>query len=207
VSQGLSDSQDEVTDEYLRSYNQLGTMLREGRSFSGNERNCCFLNMGAAPAAEGRFANISAVSGLDYPDDGRAVALVDWDQDGRLDMWISNRNAPRLRLMHNEVPSSNHFLALRLEGNGKTTSRDAIGARVEVVLGGARVQSPESKASESNESGPRHAPIASGHPPLIKTLRAGEGFLAQSSKWLHFGLGAAGVVEREAVARAGERAA
>ncbi|MCH8839246.1 MAG: tetratricopeptide repeat protein [Planctomycetes bacterium] len=174
-------------------------MMREGRSFSGNERNCCFLNMGAAPAAEGRFANISAVSGLDYPDDGRAVALVDWDHDGRLDIWISNRNAPRLRLMRNEVPRGNHFLALRLEGNGITTNRDAIGARVEVVLGGARVQSPESKASESNESGPRHAPIASGHPPLIKTLRAGEGFLAQSSKWLHFGLGAADVVDKVTV--------
>ena len=74
-------------------------MMKGGRSFSANERNCCFLNMGAAPAAAGRFANISAVSGLDYPDDGRAVALVDWDQDGDLDMWISNRNAPRLRLM------------------------------------------------------------------------------------------------------------
>ena len=132
--------------------------------------------MGAAPAAEGRFANISAVSGLDYPDDGRAVALVDWDHDGHLDMWISNRNAPRLRLMRNEVPRGNHFLAMRLEGNGKNTSRDAIGARVEVVLGDS-----------------------SGHPPLIKTLRAGEGFLAQSSKWLHFGLGAADVVDKVTV--------
>ncbi len=89
-------------------------MMSGGRSFSGNERNCCFLNMGAVPAAEDRFANISAVSGLDYPDDGRAVALVDWDHDGHLDMWISNRNAPRLRLMRNEVPRGNHFLALRL---------------------------------------------------------------------------------------------
>ena len=182
-----------------RASGALSRMMGEGRSFSGNERNCCFLNMGAAPAAEGRFANISAVSGLDYPDDGRAVALVDWDHDGHLDMWISNRNAPRLRLMRNEVPRGNHFLALRLEGKGITTSRDAIGARLEVVLGGARVQRPESKASESTESGPRHTQIASGHPPLIKTLRAGEGFLAQSSKWLHFGLGAADVIDKVTV--------
>ena len=160
-------------------------MMREGRSFSGHERNCCFLNTGAAAAAGGRFANISAVSGLDYPDDGRAVALVDWDHDGDLDVWISNRNAPRLRLMRNDVPQGNHFLALRLVGNGKTTSRDAIGARVEVVL-----------ANPKSEIG---VPAPVGHPKSIKTLRAGEGFLAQSSKWLHFGLGAVDFIEKVTV--------
>ena len=158
---------------------ELYRMISEGRSFSGNERNCCFLNPGAAPAAGGRFANISAVSGLDFPDDGRAVALVDWDHDGDLDLWISNRNAPRLRLMRNDVPRNNHFLALQLEGDGKTTNRDAVGARVEVVLGESRTESGDNDSR-----------------PLIKTLRAGEGFLAQSSKWLHFGLGAADVIEK-----------
>lgn len=144
-------------------------MMFTGRSFSGRERNCFFLNMGGTPAAQGRFANTSAVSGLDFPDDGRAVALVDWDHDGDLDMWISNRNAPRLRLMRNELPAGNHFLMLRLQGNGKTTNRDAIGARVEVLYADTTSKNP--------------------HPKSIKTLRAGEGFLAQSSKWLHFGLG------------------
>ena len=157
-------------------------MIVEGRSFSGNERNCFFLNTGAAAAAEGRFANISAVSGLDYPDDARAVALVDWDHDGDQDMWISNRNAPRLRLMRNEAPRTNHFLALRLEGTGKTTSRDAIGARVEVVLA-----NPPPATGE---------PAGGAQPRSVQTLRAGEGFLAQSSKWLHFGLGAAGAVDQ-----------
>jgi tetratricopeptide (TPR) repeat protein len=70
---------------------------------------------------------------------------------------------------------------------------------VEVVLGGDHVQSPESKASESTEPGPQHAPTTGGHPPLIKTLRAGEGFLAQSSKWLHFGLGAADLIDKVTV--------
>ncbi len=95
-----------------------------------------FPQHGSSTSAGGRFANISAVSGLDFPDDGRAVALVDWDHDGDLDMWLSNRNAPRLRLMRNDTPTGNHYLALRLVGNGTTTNRDAIGARVEVVLGG-----------------------------------------------------------------------
>ena len=37
---------------------------------------------------------------------------------------------------------------------------------------------------------------ASANPPkLVKTLRAGEGFLSQNSKWLHFGLGDAEKVQ------------
>ena len=142
-------------------------MMREGRSFSGREKNCLFINTGGSPLANGRFADVSSVSGLDFPDDGRAIAMVDWDQDGDLDMWISNRSAPRLRLMRNEDASENHFLMFRLEGNGKTTNRDGIGARVEILLG------------EDSSKVVR----------LIRTLRGGEGFLAQSSKWLHFGLG------------------
>ena len=138
----------------------LDRMIDEGRSFSGNERNCCFLNTGT-----GRFATISRVSGLDSLDDSRAVALVDWDQDGDVDMWVSNRNAPRLRLLRNDSTKNQHYLALRLQGRSPGTNRDAIGARVELLSG----------ELESR--------------PLVRTLRAGEGFLSQSSKSLHFGLG------------------
>ena len=143
-------------------------MFNEGRSFSGHERNCCYLNPGKSTAARGRFANISAASGLDYPDDARAITLLDWDQDGDLDVWASNRNAPRLRLLRNEIPKSGHFVSLQLVGNGTTTNRDAIGARVEVIL-----------SASAPEDSPRS----------ITTLRAGEGFLSQNSKSLHFGLG------------------
>lgn len=140
-------------------------MLREGRSFSGRERNCFFLNTLGSEESQGRMANISATSGFDFPDDGRAVAVVDWDQDGHLDLWVSNRNAPRLRLVLNTGTSGNHFLALRLVGDGKRSNRDAVGARVTVV-------------TEDPHAGP-----------LVRTVRAGEGFMAQSSRWLHFGLG------------------
>ena len=155
-------------------------MLRQGRSWSGRERNCCFLNTGNLPAAASRFANVSASSGLDFPDDGRAVAVTDWDHDGDLDLWISNRTAPRLRLMMNNSPAKNNWVSLRLVGNGTTTSRDAIGARVEVI-----VNTPHSEFSGTREV-----------PRSIKTLRAGEGFVAQSSKWLHFGLGAADELDK-----------
>ena len=106
-------------------------MLDQGRSFSSHEKDCCFLNTGGD-----RFATISATSGFEFPDDGRALVFVDWDQDGYPDAWMTNRNAPRLRFLHNRHPHTNGFLALRLEGNGTTTNRDAIGARVEVFVRG-----------------------------------------------------------------------
>jgi tetratricopeptide (TPR) repeat protein len=155
----------------LQARNELFRMIMEGRSFSGRERNCCFLNTGG-----GRFATISALSGLDFPDDGRCIALTDWDRDGDQDLWISNRNAPRLRFMQNNADVPHHFVALQLVGNGTSTNRDAIGARVEIVL----------RRSESTASDAIGAPSR-----LVQTLRAGEGFLSQSSKWMHFGLGTA----------------
>ena len=102
-------------------------LIREGRALSGRERNCCFLN-----TREERFADISAASGLDVADDGRSVAVVDWDHDGDLDLWINNRSGPQVRFFRNDVATDHHFLAVRLEG--RTSNRDAIGARVEVIL-------------------------------------------------------------------------
>ncbi len=145
------------------------SFIQQCKSFSGRERNCCFLNVGGR-----RFANISAVSGLDFDDDGRAIGIVDWDFDGDLDVWMVNRSGPQIRYLRNDLPpeASGQFLALKLQGT--TCNRDAIGARVEVHLKDQAV-------------------------PLLKTLRAGEGFLSQSSKWLHFGLGATGQVARVVV--------
>ena len=143
-------------------------MIFGGRSFSGHERHCVFLNLGKTKP--GTFSTASAVSGLDFDDDGRAIGLVDWDLDGDQDVWISNRNAPRLRFLRNDAVTNNHFLIVELTGRAETTNRDAIGARVEV-----------------------HLPNAS---PLIQSLRAGEGFLGQSSKRIHFGLGACTTIDK-----------
>ncbi|MCA9263919.1 MAG: ASPIC/UnbV domain-containing protein, partial [Planctomycetales bacterium] len=116
------------------------------------------------------FADVSAVSALDYADDSRAVALVDWNWDGRMDMWVANRTAPRVRLLVNRTRNDHHFVALRLQGT--TCNRDAIGARVELFV--------------KNDD----------HPRRIKTLHAGDGYLSQSSKWLLFGLGSDTEIER-----------
>jgi hypothetical protein len=126
------------------------SLIREGWSFSGRERDQCFLNLGSFP-----FATCSAVAGLDLIDDGRASAVVDWDHDGRLDLWVSARTSPAIRFLHNQGPDCGHHLSLRLIG--RRCNRDAIGARGEVYFGGDQ---PTRR---------------------IKTLHAGDGFLAQSS--------------------------
>ncbi|MCA9168109.1 MAG: VCBS repeat-containing protein, partial [Planctomycetales bacterium] len=85
----------------------LHNLIRAGRSFSGHERNVCFLNTGTP-----RFADVSAISNLDLADDGRGLAITDWDQDGDLDVWAANRNGPQVRFLRNEVPTSHHYVAL-----------------------------------------------------------------------------------------------
>jgi Tfp pilus assembly protein PilF/peroxiredoxin len=168
-----SDKTSDVSDGSLND--QFRTMLRQGRPFSGNERNCVFLNTIGSKNSSGRFANISAVSGLDFPDDGRAIAHVDWDEDGDLDLWITNRNAPRLRLLRNDAHSPNHFLQIGLTGNGRDTNRNAIGARVTVFL------KPNQGAFPTE---------------LAQTLYGGDSFISQGTRWLHFGLGPNAEIDR-----------
>ena len=105
--------------------NALGDIMNHGGSLSGKEKHCVFLNTGNDARAEKKFACVSAVSGLNLPDDGRGVIVTDWDGDGDQDLWISNRNAPRIRYLRNNSDTTNNFIALQPVGNGKNTNRDA----------------------------------------------------------------------------------
>ena len=157
-------------EDYEAGWSAVHRLIRRGFSWSGHERNVALLGM-QAPAEGGvpRFADVSAVTGFDHADDGRCAARVDWDFDGDLDLVLSARTGPRARVLLNELPAGNGWLALHLRGAGQNTG--AIGAVAEVELeGGARDL-------------------------LVATRRAGEGYLAQSSAWLHFGLGAGRVRE------------
>ncbi|RMH04419.1 MAG: hypothetical protein D6702_03270 [Planctomycetota bacterium] len=148
----------EAPEEYKHAWASIQHMVFfEGMSWSGRESNRLFLNLGGL-----RFADVSSVSTIDFTGDGRAAAVVDWDDDGRLDLVLKNRTAPRLQLLRNLNPAAGHWVAFDLEGT--RGNRDAIGAKVTVAAGGRR---------------------------RSRTLHAGEGYLAQSSKRLHFGLGAA----------------
>ena len=151
---------------YRQGWKALNRLLHEDRSFSGNERNCAFLNCRGTG-----FADISSASGFDFPDDSRAVTAVDWDFDGDLDLWMTARTAPRLRFLRNDLATNADWVAVKLSGNGETTNRDAVGARVQLYLKNQQV-------------------------PLIRSVRAGDAFLSQSSGWLHFGLGPNASIEK-----------
>ena len=172
-------------------------MTKQGRSLSGHERHCCYLNLNGSDMAEGRFANVSAVSGLDLDDDGRGLAFVDWDRDGDQDLLISNRNAPRIRFMRNDSINENHFVAVRLIGNGTTTNRDAIGARVEVIF--QKENAPEKNLNPDRDEPSGTAMDVNLPKPLVKTLRAGEGYVSQNSRWIHFGLGKSTKIQKVVV--------
>lgn len=168
MSQSPLDSQNLSTlQSYRQGWKALNRLLHENKSFSGRETNNAFLNCGDG----GRFADVSTAIGWDFADDARAIGLIDYDQDGDLDLFVSNRTAPRVRLLKNNLESDSSFLSLHLTGTAKTTPRDAIGARVAIHLKGQTA-------------------------PLLRTLHAGQSFLSQSSRWLHFGLGENAFIEK-----------
>jgi thiol-disulfide isomerase/thioredoxin len=166
----VSQSDDDPTSgpnkspDYESGWEELSRRVDQGLSFSGHERHCSFLNLGG-----GQFVNVSAVSGLDQIDDGRGVAIVDWDADGDLDVWVTNRTAPMIRFLRNDLRNSNSFVSVLLEG--RSCNRDAVGARVELHLGEAAVLARGGIVQR-----------------FVKTVYCGRGFLSQSSRWLHFGV-------------------
>lgn len=147
-----------------RAIREASDLCRAGYSLSGGQHNRAFLSLGTIG-----FANVSGISGIDFPDDARAVASTDWDGDGDVDIIMTCRTAPRLRIFRNQLVNNNRFLAFDLIGT--TSNRDAIGTRLELFL-----------------KGQTH--------PLIKTLQAGSGFLAQSSKRIMFGIGEHRAIEK-----------
>lgn len=145
----------------------MNHLMNAGQSWSGRERTSAFLNF-----RDGSFATISAASGLDLPDDGRALAVIDWDRDGDLDLWFKNRTGPTLRFFRNDDRSGHRWIAFRLEGDGRSVNRDAVGARIELWVDGKK---------------------------RVKELACGSGYLAQSSAWLHFGLGESETIDKAVV--------
>jgi len=146
---------------YLEGWTALSVLIERGYSWSGNERNCAFLNRGA----EG-FVEVSAISGLDFDDDGRSCTATDLDGDGDVDLVLKNRSGPQLRLLRNGLGSGDSVLVRLRDHRG---NRDAIGARVELTAGSRR---------------------------LVRCVSAGDGYLGQASRWLHFGLDGVPPIER-----------
>ena len=104
-----------------------------GTPYPFQQRNLLFHNEGA------RFRETSGEAGpaFQLSEVGRGAAFGDIDNDGRIDIVVSNNNGP-VRLLLNETVSGSHWLELRLQG--VKCNRDAMGARVAVLREGRAPQ-------------------------------------------------------------------
>lgn len=145
----------ETTREYELGWNAANELIRSDQTWSGYQRNILYSNN-----HDGTFSDVSGAAGLDFREDSRAFALADFDHDGRLELVVKNRNAPQIRILHNEMPDLGDSISFRLRG--RKSNRDAVGAAVIVeTAGGIQTQ----------------------------FVQAGLGFSTQHTKELFFGLG------------------
>jgi len=126
------------------------------KSLSGYQRKKLLHNRGGHA-----FVDEAARHGVDSPRDGRGVAVADFDNDGRLDLFVANANSAPC-LYRNVMPAGPHWATFVLEGT--RSNRGAVGAQVRATAGGRT---------------------------LLRFVDGGNGFGAQSSARVHVGLGGA----------------
>jgi hypothetical protein len=95
-------------------------------SLNGYERNVLFWNQGG-----GQFQEVGFLTHSNRVEDGRGVALADFDRDGQLDLLIQNLDKPALMLMGRG--EAGNWLQLDLEGT--RSNRDAVGAVATIRTG------------------------------------------------------------------------
>ncbi len=109
---------------------------------------------------------------------GRGSAYLDYDNDGDLDLVLTENNS-NARLLRNEQTLGHHWLRLELQGDGTTSNRSAIGAEVTLHLGDKK---------------------------LTRTITGARGYLSQSELTLTFGLGSATAYDKIVVRWPGKNA-
>lgn len=156
-----------------------------GRTIYPNEARRAYLNQGFS--GKTYFVDMAKEIGIEDPDNSRGVAFADFDNDGDLDLVITNQHGPtsfyRNDLRNGKQAKNANFIGLTLEGNGTTTHRSAIGTQV---------------FFRYNENGKTVEQVAE-----VSLL---SGFSSQGDPRLHIGLGAyEGSVEVEILWYGGEK--
>ena len=118
---------------------------------------------------DGTFTDISPGSGAEDPGVGRGGVFLDYDNDGCLDIFLSNLRQ-KARLLRNLCDSGNNWLEIELEGTD--SNRDGIGARITVVAGTST---------------------------QMREIAAGSSQMGQNMLQAHFGLGPALLADRVSI--------
>jgi hypothetical protein len=123
----------------------------------------------------GRFEDVSRSAGavVNTRTVARGACFADYDNDGKVDAFVVNLGG-RGTLLHNVSTGTGHWIEVHLRGantpaNHSHSNRDGIGAMVDIWAGG--------------------------HHQVAERV-ASSGYLSQNDGRLHFGLGAAGKVDK-----------
>jgi hypothetical protein len=111
------------------------------------------------------FREIGADAGVNNDRDGRGIGVIDLDNDGRLDLVQTNADQSPI-VYHNVSQNVGNWIELKLIGT--KSNRDGIGARVQLQAGGLT---------------------------QIRELDGGNGYAGESSRRIHFGIGATNKID------------
>ena len=120
---------DGARDLFMANGHVLDNIQRYHADTTYAEPKLMFRNTG-----HGIFQNVSDQLGSDFrlPRVSRGAAIADFDNDGDLDILVSNNGQPP-QLLRNDGGNANHWLQLLLIGT--RSNRDAVGARMKVTSG------------------------------------------------------------------------
>ncbi|MES1241628.1 MAG: CRTAC1 family protein [Acidobacteriota bacterium] len=98
-----------------------------GKSLSGYQKKRLFHSQGGQ-----LFKDEAARHGLDSTRDGRGIAVADFDNDGRQDLFVANANAAPF--LDRNIAPAGRWISFQMEG--RRSNRDAVGARLRLTAAG-----------------------------------------------------------------------
>ncbi|RKU34809.1 hypothetical protein C6495_06710 [Candidatus Poribacteria bacterium] len=120
---------DGYKDIFVANGHTMDNIAEVDRSTTAPQQNLLFRNLG-----NGRFADVTGQmgTGLALRKISRATAFGDYDNDGDIDILVTNWNQTA-DLLRNEGGNRNNWL--QIQAVGTQSNRSAIGARIKVVAG------------------------------------------------------------------------